>query len=186
MSDYPTLKTPIQTVGLREVCEVNGRTFTRRKGADEWTEYIASQSPSDRGPSSHSPPIIYLSLIHYIQGEGEPLHWSLFFARENQPGYEYQVKGDAEHMTYEPSDGMVDVVNADDFLNIYHLAAMVPTQESVVRFVAEEEVPPRAVNRKAVVENCQGWCVRVIATLVTMGIIPETKLQMARSMLQPI
>ncbi|KAL4782227.1 hypothetical protein BJX76DRAFT_333189 [Aspergillus varians] len=32
MSDYPSSSTPIKTIGLREVCEVNSRTFTRRRG----------------------------------------------------------------------------------------------------------------------------------------------------------
>ncbi|KAJ5765144.1 hypothetical protein N7520_004703 [Penicillium odoratum] len=173
----------MKTVRLREVCEVNGRTFTRKKGEQEWKAHKLDLTGS-KPPSP--PPPIYLSLIHYLQGEGEPLHWSLFFAREHVPGYEYQVKGDAEHMTYEPSEGKVNAVNADNFFTNYHLATMTVQQECVVRQVAEEEATPRAANRQSVTENCQGWSVRFIARSVTMGIIPEARLEMARCMLQSV
>jgi hypothetical protein len=45
---------------------------------------------------------LYLSLAHHAQGPGEPFHWSLFVAHENQPGSVYQVKGDAESWLMNP------------------------------------------------------------------------------------
>ena len=183
MSGYPSPTTPIRIVGLREVCEVNGRTFSRRKGIREWTEQVSAPGGSKPPPPSSS---LYLSLVHQEQGLGEPLHWSLFVARENQPGYVYQVKGDAEYMRYQPSDRMVNIVQSTTFLNIYQLAVVTEQQDILIRQTAEREPPPRAANRQSVRENCQGWTVRVIAKLVKMGIVPMAKLQMARSMLQPV
>ena len=72
------------------------------------------------------------------------------------------------------------------FLNIYHLASVTEEQEELVRQVAEQEPPPQAANRQSVTENCQGWTVRVITKLVEMGIVPTAKLEMARSMVEPI
>ncbi|KAJ5932790.1 hypothetical protein N7516_007279 [Penicillium verrucosum] len=161
MSHYPSATTPIRTFAFREVCEVNGRTFTRRKGTQQWTEQTASTSSSNQ--SLPSPPL-YLSLVHQRQGQGEPLHWALFVSRENQPGYIYQVKGDAEYMSYLPSN----------------------RAQAVVSNVAAAEVPPRAKDRKSVTENCQGWTFRVITKLVGLGLVPTAKLDMARSMREPV
>ncbi|EEH33099.2 hypothetical protein PAAG_04152 [Paracoccidioides lutzii Pb01] len=72
------------------------------------------------------------------------------------------------------------------FSNAYNLAVVTDAQALIVKQVAENEPPPRAVNRQAVVENCQGWTIRVIAKLVARGIVDSAKLEMARSMVQPI
>ncbi|RJE24594.1 hypothetical protein PHISCL_03072 [Aspergillus sclerotialis] len=184
MSGYPS-SSSIRTIGLREVCEVNGRTFSRRKGTQEWTEHEHTSGLGGSRPPSPSSSL-YLSLVHEVQGPGEPLHWSLFVGRENQPGHIYQVKGDAEHMRYQPSNSVTNIVQSDTFLNIYHLALLTEQQDMVVRQVAEQEPSPQAANRQLVTENCQGWTLRVIARLVEMGIVPTAKLQMARSMLQPV
>ncbi|OAX76926.1 hypothetical protein ACJ72_08781 [Emergomyces africanus] len=127
-----------------------------------------------------------LSLIHHQQAEGEPNHWSLFVARENEPGLVYQVKGDAECMSYQPSLAPTNILDSESFLAAYDLAVITDAQALAVKQVAENESPPNAVNRQAVVENCQGWTVRVIAKLVARGIVESAKLEMARSMVQPI
>ncbi|PYI29850.1 hypothetical protein BP00DRAFT_347763 [Aspergillus indologenus CBS 114.80] len=181
MIDYPTSATPIMTIGLREVCEVNGRLFNRRKGTQQWIESKQETSSMPLGQSE----ALYLSLVHHKQGPGEPLHWSLFVARENQPGSVYQVKGDAEYMIYHPTH-LVDITTSASFLNLYQLAVVTEQQAMVVKQVADSELPPRAPNRQSVRENCQGWTVRVIAKLVERGIVPSAKLQMARSMMQPV
>jgi hypothetical protein len=182
MADYPSSTTPIKVIGRREVCEVNGRTFSRIKGTDKWTESIGNEPPSQLSPSSS----LYVSLVHQRQGPGEPSHWSLIVAPENKPGYVYQVKGDTENMRYQPSDTTINIMNSISFLNIYHLAPVTEEQGIIVRQVAEQEPPPRATNRHSVTENCQGWTVRVIAKLVESGMVPIAKLEMARSMLQPV
>ncbi|OQE44423.1 hypothetical protein PENCOP_c002G06661 [Penicillium coprophilum] len=183
MSPHPSATNPITTIALREVCEVNGRTFTRRIGTQQWSERIAS---TDRSDHSVLPPPFSLSLVHQLQAEGEPLHWALFVSRENQPGYVYQVKGDAEHMQYLPSAGLVNVVQSDSFVSIYNLADVTEEQQTMVRNVAEAEDPPRAKDRKSVTENCQGWTIRVVTKLVGLGLVPEHKLRMIRPMLQRI
>ena len=39
-------------------------------------------------------------IVRQEQTAGEPYHWSLFLAREGQPGVVLQVKGDAVAMQY--------------------------------------------------------------------------------------
>lgn len=182
MSAYPTSTTPVTTRGLSEVCEVNGHHFKRRKGTQEWKEYTPDQSLPP--PSQFRP--LYLSLVHENQGPGEPRHWSLLVAHENQPGMIYQVKGDAEFMKYEPSNGLEDIVQSESFSTLYQLAVLTEEQATVVKQIADNEPPPRAPNRQSVKENCQGWTVRVIAKLVERGIVPPAKLDMARSMMEPV
>ncbi|KAJ5586983.1 uncharacterized protein N7459_002748 [Penicillium hispanicum] len=182
MEDHPTPDTPIKTIGLREVCEVNGRHFSRRKGAQRWDLL----EPDTGAPASTAISPLYLSLVLEAQGPGEPFHWSLFVARENQSGLLYQVKGDAEYMVYEPSSGPIDIAGSEDFYAMYQLGTVSEEQALVVKEVAENEMPPRAPDRRSVRENCQGWAVRVIGKLVDRGIVSGRKLEMARSMLQSV
>ncbi|EGE08384.1 hypothetical protein TEQG_07494 [Trichophyton equinum CBS 127.97] len=184
MSDYPTSSTPVKTVGLREICEVNGRYFSRKTCTQQWFEY----QPEDTSPpaSQAQSQALELSLVHQKQGPGEPLHWALLVARENQPGMVYQVKGDAEYMTYQAPNRSVDITSSASFLTMYQLAVVTEQQAAVVKEVADNETPPRAPNRQSVKENCQGWTVRVITKLVEKGIVSNAKLQMAKSMMQPV
>ncbi|KAE8344836.1 hypothetical protein BDV24DRAFT_160139 [Aspergillus arachidicola] len=177
---YPIPSTPIQTIGLREICQVHGHHFKRIRGKAEWTEY----SPEALPPTELQP--LYLSLVHESQGPDEPFHWSLFVARENEPGWLYQVTGDAEHMIYEPSDGKVDITISESFLTLYQLASVTEGQAMVVKSIADRETPPYAVSRREVKENCQGWVVRVIGRLVEEGTVSGSKLEMARAMMQPV
>ncbi|KAJ6079123.1 hypothetical protein N7467_008876 [Penicillium canescens] len=144
MSNYPTPDTPIKTIGLgREICTVNGRTFTRKEAHNHGQSIPQKTSP-----------------IHHAQGPGEPFHWSLFVAHENQPGSVYQVKGDAESMAYDP-ENLVNETQAESFSTLYKLAV-----------VSEEQA------RVFVIENCQGWSVRVfrvIAKLAERGIVPHLR-----------
>ncbi|KAJ6015365.1 hypothetical protein N7540_009956 [Penicillium herquei] len=181
MSEYPSSATPRRIIGLREVCEVNGRTFTRLRGTQQWSERNSAPELLDSSPSS-----IKISLVLEDQGEGEPRHWFLFVGRENEAGYVYQVKGDAEYMTYEPSEGLVDIASAEIRLDIYHLAAVNEEEALSIGKVAESEPPPRAPSRRLVTENCQGWTMRVLSRLVDMEILTSENYQMARAMLQPV
>ncbi|KAE8405948.1 hypothetical protein BDV37DRAFT_281197 [Aspergillus pseudonomiae] len=179
---YPTSTTLIQTIGLREMCQVNGRHFKRRKGTEEWIE----DEPENTSLPPIQPQPLYLSLVHEKQGPDEPLHWSLFVAPENEPGWLYQLTGDAEHMTYEPSDGKVDITSSEPFLTLYQLASLTEGQAMVVKAITDHETPPHAVNRREVKEKCQGWAVRVLGKLVEEGIVSAFKLDMAKSMMQPV
>lgn len=186
---YPTPTTPIQTIGLREICQVNNHHFRRLRGTETWIECIpptpAPTTPEADKPDPDINAPIYLSLVQETQSPSEPNHWSLFVARENHPGQLYQVKGDAEHMTYEPSVEDVDITTAEDFLTLYQLAVVTEDEAQVVKEVADKEIPPGALNRAAVRENCQGWCVRVLGKLVERGIV-EGEVEMVRGLMQPV
>ncbi|KAJ5731465.1 uncharacterized protein N7483_005973 [Penicillium malachiteum] len=181
MNEYPSSATPRRIIGLREICEVNGRTLTRLRGTQQWTEHSSALEIPDSSLSS-----INLSLVLEDQGEGEPRHWFLFVGRENEPGYVYQVKGDAEYMTYEPSEGPVEIASAEICLDIYHIAVVNEEEALSIRKVAESEPPPRAPSQRLVTENCQGWTIRVLSRLVDMRIVASEKYQMAHAMLQPV
>ncbi|OJD12309.1 hypothetical protein AJ78_07075 [Emergomyces pasteurianus Ep9510] len=181
MSNYPPPGTPFKAVGFSEYCAFNGKEFRRKRGAQQWIESEALDS--NLTSLDHA---LHLSLIQHKQAEGEPNHWSLFVARENEAGPVYQVTGDAECMSYQPSPVPTNIPSSESFLNAYDLAVVTDAQALIVKEVAENEPPPKAENRQAVVENCQGWTVRVIAKLVAKGIVGSAKLEMARSMVEPI
>ncbi|KAJ5514063.1 hypothetical protein N7463_003615 [Penicillium fimorum] len=188
MSDFPPPGTPIKARGFREVCEVDGRTFFKKKGAQEWTENTSN--PEELKPPVENPRL-FLYLVQEKQLPGEPNHWALFLADENEPdyGYVYQVSGDAEAMKYEPSTEKVNVADAGLCSNVYTLAVVSQEQAMaarVVKEVAESELPPQAENRKAVTVNCQGWTVRVIEKLVKEKIVMPQKLEVVRSLMEAV
>ncbi|OQE45878.1 hypothetical protein PENCOP_c001G08013 [Penicillium coprophilum] len=190
MSDFPPPGTPIKTRGFREVCEVDGRTFFKKKGAQEWTE--DTSNPDELKPPVENPHL-YLYLVQAKQAPGEPNHWALFLADENEPdyGYIHQVTGDAADMKYEPSAAKINVMDAGLGLcaNVYTLAVVSQEQARAARLVkeaADSEPPPRAENHKALTENCQGWTVRVIEKLVEEKIVMPQKLEVVRSLMQEV
>lgn len=89
-------------------------------------------------------------------------------------------------MTYQPSTSLVDITASESFLTLYQLGIVTEVQAVVVKEVAGSESPPRASSWRSVTENCQGWTVRVIARLVEKGVVESGKLEMAKSMLQPV
>ena len=62
------------------------------------------------------------------------------------------------------------------------------TDEQAVKVenYARKEVPPSAVNRASVKENCQGWTIRVLEKLAEEGIINAAKLQTVKDQVEPI
>src|SRR6266487_4158462 len=177
MSELATSESGIKTIGLTEFKEVDGRSFKRRKGTEEWTEVGRVATFEAR---------LCLSLVRQNQVDNEPTHWSLYVAREGEPGRLYQVKGDAEFMEYRPSDGMIDIKLSQSFLDMYELASLTEEQAKVVEEVAQNETPPRAEDRRFIKENCQGWTVRVIAKLVAKDLVSNAKLEMVKDMLEPL
>lgn len=127
---------------------------------------------------------IYLSLVRETQLGDAPDHWLLFVGRDGQTGKAYQVTGDAEFMSYVEDIRRVEL--SDDFKDSYQLATITQEQAEEVREVAKSEVPPKAKDRASVVENCQGWAVRVVERLVGMGIVGREKLGMMRGLVQPL
>ncbi|PGH23424.1 hypothetical protein AJ80_02534 [Polytolypa hystricis UAMH7299] len=168
---------PVQTVGLFEYYEANGQRFKRKRGTEEWVTVLA-ESLETESPPQQQPLLLWLALEH--QAPGEPNHWFLFVGRENEAGMVYREAGDARCVTYEP---LTEPVHrpwiSPTLLTMYELATLTD-QMAVVQEVTEREPPPRAETRRDVKENCQGWCVRVLANLVERG------LEAARSMVEPV
>ncbi|RAK99905.1 uncharacterized protein BO80DRAFT_476881 [Aspergillus ibericus CBS 121593] len=174
----------ITTLGHRELTTINNQHYQRKKGTEEWIPYYPDTPPS---ALASGPEPVYLSLIREAQGPGEPHHWALFVARENQSGYVYQVKGDAEFMSYEPSEGVVGLEVLEGRVDVFVLGVLEAGRgEEMVRRVAGEESPPKARSRREVRENCQGWVVRVLERLVGAGVLGEEKLGMVRGMMEPV
>lgn len=187
MTDFPPVDAPTTIQGLREVCEFGDRKFSRRKGTKDWIE--DKSDPGSKVPPAEFPHL-YLYLVQEAQGRGKPNHWAIFLADENEPdyGYVYQVTGEEECMTYEPSAEKVNVFDAGIASNIFTLAVVSEGQAraaALVRESAEQEPPPRAEFRSPVTESCQEWTLRVIARLVNNGIVMRHKLEKARLMMQP-
>lgn len=187
MSEFPPADTPIVARGLREVCEYNGRKYYRRKGTEQWIE--DQSDPESTVPPAEFPHL-YLYLVQEEQAPDEPSHWAIFLADENEPdyGYVYQVTGDAEYMTYEPSAEKVNVFDAGITSNVFTLAVVSEEQAraaTLVKQIAEQEPPPKAGDQKSVTEKCQEWTLRVIAKLVDEGIVMRQKLETVKSMMEP-
>ncbi|KAL5356267.1 hypothetical protein BJX96DRAFT_142567 [Aspergillus floccosus] len=89
-------------------------------------------------------------------------------------------------MQYAHSPEPVNIVNLEAFFDIYHLASASEDQVATLRQIVASEPPPRAESRALVMENCQGWAVRVVSRLVERGIVQVQKLEMARSMLESV
>lgn len=183
MGAQPPPNALIKRIGLREVYEDSGRHFQRRIGTEKWTEFHPQLADI---PSAAAEDPLYISLVREKQGEGEPNHWSIFVHRENQDGWLYQVTGDAECMQYAHSPEPVNILNSEAFLDIYNLATVGEEEVITLREIVDSEPPPRAESRALVTENCQGWAVRVISRLAERGVVQEKKLEMARSMLEPV
>ncbi|EEQ85323.2 uncharacterized protein BDCG_08592 [Blastomyces dermatitidis ER-3] len=118
----------------------------RRKGVQQWTEV----SPQGGFQESTELSPLLLSLVHQEQAPGEPLHWSLFVAREGQTTW----------------DSPVDITTLTSFFNLYNIAIVTELQAGIVKQVAGQKSPPQAPSWQAVTENCQGWAVCVIAKLI--------------------
>lgn len=89
-------------------------------------------------------------------------------------------------MTYEPSIQDVDITTAENFYTLYQLAEISEEQAGIVKEIAEGEMPPKAENRAAVGENCQGWCVRVLGRLVGREIVGREKVDMVTGLMEPV
>ncbi|CAG7957581.1 unnamed protein product [Penicillium nalgiovense] len=188
MSDFPPPGTVITTRGFREVCQVDGRTYFRKRDTQEWTEDISN--PEEMKPPAENPHL-YLYLVQEEQSPGELNHWALFLADENEPeyGYVYQVTGDAGNMKYDPSTDKINIVDTGLTSKVYCLAVVSEDQAraaKLVKWAAEQEPPPQAENPKSVTENCQGWTVRVIDRLVKEKIVMPQKLEVAKSLMQAV
>lgn len=93
-----------------------------------------------------------LKLVRQEQITGEPYHWSLFLAREGQPGVVFQVKGDAVAMHY-AHDNNTNILYSQSYKDSYIIARPTEHQAARVRYWATHEAAPRAPNQAAVSED---------------------------------
>lgn len=144
------------------------------------TEWKKADSPPPTGASP-----IELKLVRQEQVAGEPYHWSLFLAREGQPGTVFQVKGDAVAMHYNHINN-TNVLSSQSYKDSYIIARPTEQQAARIRYWATLEAPPGALNQATVRENCQGWTVRVIRRLVAEGIVQQNWVNTAVSLQQDV
>ena len=167
----------IQTHGNWQYMTSGGERWKRRVGTTEWKK---AESPP---PTGSSP--MELKLVRQEQTTGEPIHWSLFLAQEGQPGVVFQVKGDAVAMHYAHANN-INVTISQSYKDSYIIARPTEDQAARVRYWATHEPAPRASNQAAVMENCQGWTIRVIRRLVAEGIVQQRWVDTAVSLQQPV
>ena len=167
----------IQTHGNWQYMASGGKQWKRRVGTTEWKR-ADSPPPTDNTPME-------LKLVREEQTTGEPYHWSLFLAREGQPGVVFQVTGDAVAMHYTHANDSDDL-NSQSYKDSYIIARPTEHQVARVRYWATYEPVPKAPNQGAVTENCQGWTIRVIRRLVAEGIVRQEWVNTAVSLQQPV
>lgn len=153
------------------------KLWKRRVNTTEWKE-------ADSPPPTESPPV-ELQLVREEQTTGEPNHWSLFLAREGQPGDIFQVQGDAIAMHHAHLNN-TNILISQSYKDSYIIARLNEHQAEKLRHWADQEAPPGAPNQAAVRENCQGWTIRVIRRLVTEGIVEQKWVDSAVSLQEPV
>lgn len=167
----------IQTHGNWQYMTSGGKQWKRRVGTTEWKR-------ADSPPPTGSSPM-ELKLVRQEQTTGEPYHWSLFLAREGQPGVVFQVKGDAVAMHHAHANN-TNVLSSQSYKDSYIIARPTEHQAARVRYWATHEAAPIAPTQAAVRENCQGWTIRVIRRLVAEGIVQQKWVNTAVSLQQPV
>ena len=68
----------------------------------------------------------------------------------------------------------------------YVSAELEDGEEATVKWYVEREAPPRAANQASVTENCQGWVIRVLKQLQTVGIVTEERVAFVEGIKEPI
>jgi hypothetical protein len=164
----------------------DGTSWTRRldrttnEPITDWTLVEPLPANDTTSSSSTTPQKTrrHLSVVAEHQTTNEAKHWSLFshalppnHPTDTAPGQVWQVKGDAEFMHHDHASD-IDQLNSPGFA-WHQVLCDDLTEEQFQRVdeIAQEEQPPRAVNRAAVREHCQGWVLRVVRRLVREGVI---------------
>ncbi|KAI9799974.1 MAG: hypothetical protein M1825_004345 [Sarcosagium campestre] len=137
-------------------------THRRRRGTEAW-EAI---DPTPTADNEYR-----ICVVRQNQPPGQPLHWSLFVYQEGVPGgMMLQVTGDAVHMHYQHAQN-VDLFNSSTFRDQFDLGTATEAQCSQIWSAAHMIVPPQANSQAEVVENCQGWTIRLVQWLVQQGMV---------------
>ncbi|EFX05068.1 hypothetical protein CMQ_5330 [Grosmannia clavigera kw1407] len=136
------------------------------------------------------PEPLQLHVFTEFQAEGEPKHRSLHATRADSNGtlrgQLWQVTGNAEKMRFEEAES-VNAFSSDSFSWHQTLNSNLGDSDyAKVGQVARSEPPPQARNRKEVMENCQGWTIRVLERLASEGIVNEDTIAALRGQMDPI
>ena len=179
-NSQPSSVGPIAQQGLREfMTDKDGKEWTRRRGTTQWA--AVARAPS--GSSSQSP--TELKLVRQRQAKGEPDHWSLLINRESERGEAFQVKGDATAMRYAHATN-VDILTSTSYKDSFTVAQLDEQKAGRVRYWANQEAPPQAQTQAAVVENCQGWAIRVLKRLKDEDIVTQEWVTRAEQMKEAV
>lgn len=179
------MSSEVRTVRNRQYWEdETGQQWTRRMGRDgSWTEWERVEAPPQPEQAAYDP--FYLYLVMQSQAQGEPLHWSLFVARETGPGTVYQVKGDNTYMHYQHAAN-VNLRESHSFYNAYQLCELSNDGLQWLDGYANRVPPPQAENRASVTENCQSWVIRVLRELQSVYVVDEETVDSMEALVQPI
>ena len=162
------------------------RKLDRKTGhpRSDWTEV---EAPVEQEPEALP---LHLSVVVQRQAEGEPSHWSLFSHRPDADGtgrgQVWQVKGDAERMHYQHASDVNILRSASFHWHQVMNTDLTDSQYARVDRIAQREPPPRAANRRAVTENCQGWVIRVLWQLVDARIVDGNAVTTLQQYMDPI
>lgn len=180
---------------------LRGREYIEHSDGSQWTRKVDAETgepssewtavePAPVSPGPNEPSTTHLSVVARHQAEGEPKHWALFSHRPDPastgPGLVWQVTGDAEHMHHEHLPD-TDILSSDDFA--WHQvvnADISSSQFARVDGIARAEPAPRAANRAAVFENCQGWVIRVLRRLIEEENVEESAVAMLQGYMDPV
>jgi hypothetical protein len=165
-------------------------TWTSPPGSSSWSLSdidFSKCNPDAPLPAQHEePPQKNLYLITETQLPGEPQHWSLFVAAENEAGTVFQVTGDADKMVYQ------HLLETEKFVLYSYKTSYVLAEDiddgllEKIRIAAESVPPPEALSRREVRENCQGWAWKVVERLEKEDVVKKGKGEMVGKMVQPI
>ncbi|KAI1179250.1 hypothetical protein F4777DRAFT_504207 [Nemania sp. FL0916] len=182
-SQQVTFGQPLR-VRNREYCNASDGTQWFRKVRNngtttEWEPHIPEElPPAEAGPQ------LCLWLVR-LQQPG-PYHWLLAIASEQGGrGNIYQVKGDTVHMHYQHAED-VDVFLSNSYHDSYNMAYLSGDDAAWVAQVANSQPPPRAENAASIIENCQGWTIRVLQELEAHKVVSDVSVNTARGMMEPL
>lgn len=186
----PDVSIQVVSRGREFVEYSDGSQWTRKldetgKPRSEWTKVETSPGTEEPAPSTRE-----LSVVARHQAEGEPKHWCLFSHRPKPDGtgcgQAWQVTGDAEYMRYQ-HDSDIDILNSEEFAWHQVLNSdLSDSQFATVDRIVRAEPAPRAVNRAAVTENCQGWVIRVLQRLAGEDIVAESAITALQESMDPV
>ena len=158
---------------------MNGGTPThrRKKGAEEWEAVEVAPTAENA---------YRVCVVRENQGDDEPKHWSLFIYQEGvRGGMIMQVSGDVLFM-HHLHDPDFDIFGSPSFKDQFDLGTVMGMQRAQIWAAAHEIAPPRAASQAQVIENCQGWTIRLVQWLVQQGMVEPRWIESLSGMTEPV